>query len=260
MKLKYIVFGLLAVIFIAAAVVVMYMENIVKNVVGKYGTEIVGTEVALQGFSLNPFQGTASIQGFTVANPKNYRTPYLFDLGGISVKMNTKSLFTDTIVIDDITVSKPVITYEMLSLNQNNIKQIQENLNKNTAPAVAQEKKESKSGSAASSAPAKKVIIRKITIAEGEILAVTAVQGKESKIDVKLPAIVLTDIGADKSGKGETVAASISKVISKILNVATQTVVKNNLGDLKKVAKENLNHAVDGVKDKVKNLGIFGRK
>lgn len=260
MKLKYIVFGLLAVIFIAAATVVMFMENIVQTAVNKYGSEIVGTEVALQGFSLNPFQGTASIQGFTVANPKNYQSPYLFNLGGISVKINTKSVLTDTIIIDDITVSKPVITYEMLSLNQNNIKQIQENVAKNTAPAVAQEEKAAKAEEKSSSAPAKKVIIRKITIAEGELQAVTALQSNESKINVKLPAIVLTDIGADKSGKGESIAASISKVITKILNVATKTVVESNLGDLKKVAKENLDNAVDGVKDKIKNLGIFGRK
>ncbi len=260
MKIKHIFFALIAIIFIGAAAAVMFMENIVKTAVHKYGSEIVGTSVELRGFSLNPFKGTASIRGFTVANPQNYQTPHLFNLGGISVKIDMKSVFTDTIVIEDITVSKPVITYEMLSLNQNNIKQIQENVAQNTSSAAASEQKDAKADAKSASAPAKKVIIRKLTIAEGELQAVTSLQKDAAKIDVKLPAIVLSDIGGDKTGKGESIAASVSKIITKILNTASQTVVKNNLGDLKKVAKENLNNAVDSVKDKVKNLGIFGKK
>ncbi len=259
MKVKHLIFGLLAIVFIVLAGAVLFMENIVKGVVSKYGSEIIGTEVALQGFSLNPFKGTASINGFTVANPKNYQSPYLFNLGGVSVKINTKSIFSNTIIIDDITVSKPIITYEMISLNQNNIKQIQENITQNQATAAPKEKKEIDTDKK-SSAPAKKVIIRKITIAEGEVQALTSLQNNDSKISVKLPAIVLTDIGADKNEKGVSIASSISRVISKILNVASKTVIENNLGDLKKVAKENLNNAVDSVKDKVKNLGIFGKK
>lgn len=260
MKIKHIFFAVIAIVFIGAAAAVMFMENIVKTAVHKYGSEVVGTSVELRGFALNPFKGTASINGFTVANPKNYQSPYLFNLGGISIKVDMKSVFTDTVIIEDITISKPVITYEMLSLNQNNIKQIQENIAQNTAPTVASEQKDAKADAKSADTPAKKVIIRKLTVAEGELRAVTSLQKDAPAIDVKLPAIVLTDIGGGKSGKGENIAASVSKIMTKILNTATQTVVKNNLGDLKKVAKENLNNAVDGVKDKVKNLGIFGKK
>ena len=257
MKIKHIFFAVVVIIFIGAAAAVLFMENIVKTTVNKYGSEIIGTKVELQGFSLNPLNGTASIRDFTVANPKNYQTPYLFRLGGISIKVDMKSVLSDTIIIEDITVSKPVITYEMLSLNQNNIKQIQENITKNT---TSEKKEAPKEETKSSSSEAKKVIIRKLTIAEGELQALTSAQKDAAKIDVKLPSITLTNIGENKNNQGESIASSISKIITKILNTATQTVVKNNLSDLKKVAKENLNTAVDSVKDKVKNLGIFGKK
>ena len=262
MKIKHILIGLVAVVVIAVIAVVICLESIVKTAVHKYGSEVVGTDVRLQGFSLNLLKGTASVEGLTVANPEKYHSPYLFNLGGISVKIDTKSVLTDTIIIDDITVSKPVITYEMLSLNQNNIKQIQENVTKNTAKTASASATKEKAASEEEkpAAPGKKVIIRKLTIAEGELQAVTTLQGKDNTIQVKLPSIVLNDIGADKSGKGQSIAASISKIMSKILNTATETVVKSNLSDLKKVAKENLDNAVDSVKDKVKNLGIFGKK
>lgn len=256
---KRIFFGLLAVIIIALAIVWGSLESIVKKVVNKYGSEVTGTEVRLEGFNLSPFNGTASISGLTVANPANYKSPYLLSLGGISVKIDMKSLTTNTIIIDDITIDKPVLTYEMISLTQNNIKQLQSNLSKNTAKA---EKAEAAAAakpekSAEDKAAAKQVIIRKVTVKAGELKAVTNVPGDKGLVDVKLPEIVLTDIGGQK--KGESIAVSISKILNKILATASQTVVKSGLGDLKNVARENLDNVVGGVKDKVKTFGIFGK-
>lgn len=168
-----------------------------------------------------------------------------------------KSLTSDTIIIEDITIDKPVITYEMLSLTQNNIKQLQSNISKNTASA---EKSENKAAAktektAEDKAAAKKVIIKKVTVRAGELKAFAGGSGDQALADVKLPEIVLTDIGSQK--KSENIASSIAKVLNKILSTASQTVVKSGLGDLKNVARKNLDNVVGGVKDKVKNFGIF---
>ena len=253
---KRIFLSLLAIIIIAVAITWISLESIVKGVVNKFGSEVTGTEVKLEGFNLSPFDGTASVKGLTVANPKNYKNPYLLSLNGISVKLDVKSLMSDTIVIEDITVDKPVITYEMLSVTQNNIKQIQSNISKNTASAEKTQTAKDEKGEKDNSASAKKVIIKKLTVKAGELKAATNVAGEESSIDVVLPEIVLTDIGGQ--GKGESIVASISKILNKILSTASQTVVKSGLSDLKNVAKKNLDNVVGDVKDKVKSLGIFG--
>ena len=262
MKIKYLFLGLVLIVAATTIAAVMFMGNIVKSAVHKYGTEVVGTNVELQGFSFYPLQGTASISGLTVANPQGYESKNLLSLGGISVKVDTKSIFENTIVIDEIVVSKPVITYEMISLNQNNIKQIQENVAKNaasapktTAPVEDNAPKADKP--AAKSESSKNIVIKKIVINQGELKAVVpAVAGQQNNVEVVLPEIVLTDIGGKK--KGTSIATSISQVLSKILQVATQTVVNSNLSNLKSVAKESLDNAVNDVKDKVKNIGIFG--
>ncbi len=260
MKKKYIFLGALVIIIGAAYYLTPSLESIVKTLVNKYGSEITGTEVKLEGFKLSLTNGEGSISGLTVANPQNYKSPYIISLGGVSVKIDLKSLTTDTIIINEIKVDKPVITYEMLSLTQNNIKQLLDNINKNTASAEKSEADAAKAETSdkADKAAGKKVIIKLVSINEGELQAVTPLQSEKSSLDVKLPSIQLKDIGADKKD-GESIAGSISKILSKILNTASQTVVKSGLGDLKNVAQESMDSVVGGVKDKVKNLGIFGK-
>lgn len=259
MKKKYIFLGALAVLCVVGYFLTPSLESVVRGVVHKYGSQVTGTDVNLKGFSLSLTNGQGAIKGLTVANPANYKSANLIDLGGVSVKVNLKSLTTDTIIIDEILVDKPVITYEMLSLTQNNIKQLQENIAKNTASAEKAEKKDNAAAksSATDKSAAKKVIIKLVKVNEGELRAITPLQNDKHALDIKLPSITLTDIGADK--KGESITASISKILTKILNTASQTVVQNNLGDLKNVAKENLDNVVGDVKDKIKNIGIFGK-
>ena len=258
---KKILLGLLAVVVVAIVAVWISLGTIVKKAVNKIGSQVVGTEVVLKSFSLSPFSGSASIGGFTIANPQNYKSPYLLSLGGVSVKLDVKSLLSNTIIINDITVDKPVITYEMLSLTQNNIKQLQENISKNTASsAPATKKEETTKDKKEEKTSSKNVIIQKVTIKEGELKAVTAIPGDEGLIDVKLPEITLTDIGAPKDNKkGENIVTSFVKILNKILSVATETVVKDGLQNIKGVAEKNLNNVVGEVKDKIKNLGIFGK-
>ncbi len=255
---KRILIGFLLVVLVALAGVWFYLETIVTKSVNKFGSEITGTEVKLGGFKLSPFAGEVSISDLTVANPENYKTPYLLSLGGVFVKIDMKSIFTDTIIIKDISITKPVITYEMISLTQNNIKQLQTNISKNTASAPQEKVSESKSEKT-STKSSKKIVIEKVTVAEGELKAVTSVPGDKGLIDVKLPEIVLTNIGGSSKKESTNIVLSITKILNKILATASQTVVKSGLNDLKNVAENNLNNVVGGVKDKIKSIGIFGK-
>ena len=101
------------------------------------------------------------------------------------------------------------------------------------------------------------MVIKLVTINEGELKAITSVAGQNNNISVKLPAIKLTGIGEAKNG--ESIAASISKILNKILSTASQTVVNSQFGDLKGLAQENLDNVVSGVKDRIKEIGIFGK-
>ncbi len=253
--MKKYIFGFLVLVIAAAWYFTPSLETIVKKVVNKYGSEITGTEVNLQGFKLSLTKGEGEISEITVANPKNYSAPNIFSLGDIFVKVDLKSLATDTIVIEKIAINKPVITYEMLSLTQNNISQIQKNIAANTA-SKSSEKTQTQEAQK-DEASSKKVVIKELVVANGEIQAIANINGKANDLKVKLPQIVMKNIGDEK--KGENIASSITKILNNILKTASKTVVESQLGDLKSVADENLNKVVGGVKDRVKELGIFGR-
>ncbi len=254
--MKKYIFGFLILVIAAAWYFTPSLETIVKKVVNKYGSEITGTEVNLQGFKLSLTKGEGEISEITVANPKNYSAPYIFSLGDIFVKVDLKSLTTDTIIIDKIAINKPIITYEMLSLTQNNISQIQKNIAANTASAEAKPAQTEDTASK-DEASSKKVIIKELVVEGGEIQAVANINGKANSLTVPLPKIVMKNIGEEK--KGESIASSISKILNNILTTASKTVVESQLGDLKSVASENLDKVVGGVKDRVKELGIFGK-
>ena len=127
MKKKYVILGVLAAAVAGAWYFTPSMESSVKKLVHKYGSQVTGTDVKLEGFDISIKNGEGKIKKITVANPDGYKKPYLLSLDGITVKVNIKSLTTDTIVIEQINIDKPVVTYEMLSLTQNNIKQVQNN-------------------------------------------------------------------------------------------------------------------------------------
>lgn len=262
MKKKYLILGIVAVAAVAAYVFTPSLDTIVRRLVNKYGSQVTGTNVDLKGFSLSLSSGEGKISQITIANPKNYSAPYLFKLDEISIKVNLKSLASDTIIIDEIKVRQPEITYEMISLTQNNVSEILkniENYGKTPAPeSTAQDAKPQKETKATKSDSAgKKVIIKNLLIDKGNIDVIAALPGKTQKLSVALPSIKMQGIG--ESRHGESIPETISKVIGKILTTASQTVVKSNAIDLKGIAQENLNNVVGGVKDRVKSIGIFGK-
>ncbi len=260
MKKKYIILLILAAAAAGFYFLTPSFESIVKQMVHKYGSAVTGTDVNLDGFSLKLANGEGHIGKITVGNPKNYKLKNALELGGISVKVDIKSLTKDVIVIESVEVNKPVINYELLSLTQNNLSQLLENIQKNTASAEKAEVKaeeQAKAKESKTAAASKKVIIRKLVIKDGEISVAASAAADLTKTTVKLPAITLNNIGEDK--KGTTVAETVSKVLTKIINTAYQTVVDSKITDLKNVAQESLDNVVGGVKDRIKEIGIFGK-
>ena len=262
MKKKYIFLLVLVAAFAGFYYLTPSFESIVKQVVHKYGSAVTGTDVNLEGFNLKLADGEGHIGKITVGNPKNYKLKNAMELGGISVKVNIKSLTQDTIVIESVEIDKPVINYEILSLTQNNLSQLLENIKKNTASAEKAEQKEVKAqekqtSSAEKDSGGKKVIIKKLVVRVGEISVAASAAADITKTTAKLPEITLTNIGEDK--KGASVAETVSKVLTKILNTAYKTIVDSKIADLKNVAEENLNNVVGGVKERIKEIGIFGK-
>lgn len=244
---KYTLLGLVILVVVAVVAGWLYLEPLVKGAVHKYGTQIVGTEVNLAGFKFSPFAGKVEIEGLTVANPQGYSAPNLLSFGGVKVKVDTKSLFADTIVVEDITVTNPQITYEMPNFTTSNVMQIQENIAKNTASAeedvIVVEKEEKAQEEPATS---KNVIIRKVLVEGGVLKAITPLQKDETALTLEMPAVELAGIGEDK--KSMNVKESITSIFNKILFNATSVVTKA-LGSATEMAEKAASATLDEAKN-----------
>ncbi len=246
---KYTLLALLAIIVIAIIAAWIYLEPLVKGVVNKFGTQVVGTEVTLDGFKLHPIDGELEITGLKVANPQGYKEPNLLSLGGAFVKVDVKSLYSDTIVVENIRVTAPEITYEMPNFTTSNIQQIQENIAENTASTknkqpVKEETTEVKSE------PAKNVVIRNVLVEDGKLSALTPLQKSGEALVLDLPAIEITGIGDGR--KNMTIDESLTIVFNRILFNATSVATKA-LGNVSDAAKKIADEAAEQAKGKVKD-------
>ena len=251
---KYTLLSLLALVVIAIIAAWVYLEPLVKGVVHKVGTQVVGTEVTLDGFKLHPIDGELEITGLKVANPQGYKEPNLLSLGGVFVKVNVKSLYTDNIVVENIRVTAPEITYEMPNYTTSNIQQIQENVARNTASnknkkPVKEETAETKT------APAKNVVIRNVLVEDGKLSALTPLQKNGEALVLDLPAVEITGIGDGR--KNMTIDESLTIVFNRILFNATSVATKalGNVSDAaKKLADEAAKQAEGRVREEAEGL------
>lgn len=249
--------GLLVVVAIAVFFLYSSLDAIITAAVEKFGSEITQTKVTLKETKISATDGKGALRGFRMTNPANFKTESSVEFDEISMALDIKSITEDTIVVKDITISGPRITYEHSS-GGSNIDVIKKNIDS----YLGAESSEKKSGG-------KKLIIEKLSILNGKANVSSAIlQGKTMSVD--LPNIVLKDIGKSKGGAtpGE-VASRVMDSLQKNINGAVKHLnldqVKEVVGSVVSGAKDMLEKGTTGTKDLVENnpvgdavKGLFG--
>ncbi len=215
---------LLVIVIVVIIGINFFAGSLVKTGVEKFAPGILGVPVTVENVNIGILRGKASIKGLVVGNPEKFKSDYLFSLGKLSVKLDLKSLSTDTIIVNEIIIKAPEISYE-LALGSSNIGTLLDNLAKEE-DADNKEVKEEKPADP-NAPPAKKVIIEKILLTDGTVsINVTALGGHGAT--VPLPKIEMTDVGKEKEG-----GASIVDVISEVISAISKSVVQVASGSVK---------------------------
>ncbi|MBP5398921.1 MAG: AsmA family protein [Alphaproteobacteria bacterium] len=245
------VFVFLLLIIGGAVFYVMYnMEDLVKNAVNKYGSQVTGTEVRLGGFQLSPFDGWAKMRNLTVANPKGYAQANIISLGDVEVKLNIKSLLDPTIIVEKVVVNKPEVTYELSNISRNNISDLLNNINQNTSSTKKAEQ-ENKSDAG------KKVVVDVLNVVEGKVNVAASVAGQGAAVGLPLPKIEMKNIGRDNTAQGQTIVDTLTIVLKKILLVSYDTVIKSGFSGLKDIADETVKQVGDKAGEAKEGIGGF---
>jgi hypothetical protein len=237
-------------IVVALAALGFYLDAIIKAGVETVGPKITGTTMKLDAVDLSPFSGQGRLKGLVVGNPQGFHTENSFKLADSKVSVDLKSALSDKLIIKEILIDGPEVTYES-GPSGNNITKIQENVAafaKSVTPQDTAAPKPQKKDSTQ-----KKIQINDFIFKNGKAtVSSSMLQGKP--LTISLPDIHLRDIGKEAGGvTPETAAAEVFKAINKAVLQSVSKGAEEAVKSIGKGAGEAGSKAVEGVK------GLFGK-
>ncbi|MFQ5930372.1 MAG: hypothetical protein ACE5MK_11790, partial [Acidobacteriota bacterium] len=188
------------------------LDSIIKAAVEKYGSEVTQVKVRLDQAEVSITSGEGALRGLTVGNPEGFKTDRAFSLGEISVVLDVGTVTQDPVVIKEIVISAPEVTYELGS-GGSNIDAIRRNVN--AYVGTGQGKAKEKSASKDDDKEGRKLVIQHLYVKKGKVnVSATMLKGKQ--LSAPLPDIHLTDIGKQKGG------AEPGEVVEKLVRAISQ--------------------------------------
>ncbi|MGO8914208.1 MAG: hypothetical protein ACLQDM_33495, partial [Bradyrhizobium sp.] len=123
--------GVVVVLIIVAGVGYYLFSNLdsyIKAAIEKYGSQATQASVTLDKVVISISTGEGGLFGLTVGNPKGFATPHAITVGAITVKLDTSTVTgSGPIVIREIDIDKPQVTYEVGNTGGSNLDAIQKN-------------------------------------------------------------------------------------------------------------------------------------
>jgi hypothetical protein len=236
--LKKMLISLVVVLLLLVAGSFFFLNAAVKKGVETFVPKMTKTSVAVGGVKLSPFSGKGEISDLVIGNPAGYETPSSFKLTSVKIHLSPMSLLSDQIVIHDIIIDGPEVTYELKGISSNNIKQIMENIKEF---AGAADKAPAPEAEEPGAAPVKKKVRIEHFLFTNARVHLSASMLKGKKASVPMPTIELKDIGDQSLGE------TISQIQQSLWNGIKEAVV-----GLKGQVTGAGGNLVEGVK------GLFG--
>ena len=217
------------------------LDSLIQEAVEKYGSEITQAEVRLDRAELDPISGNGALRGLKVGNPEGFETPSVLELGAFSIELDMATILGDPVVIKEIVIDKPKVTYE-LNATGSNVAAIQKNADDYMAKhGLGQE------------GGGPKLVIENLYIRNGTVrVSAGILQGKT--LSASLPDIHLTDIGKETGGASPAEVAE--RIIKSLSGAATAAVAGLGIGATLDSLKQHLGGLTGGaLGDLTKGVG-----
>ena len=268
--MKKVILGLMLIIVIAIAGSVYYLltnlDALVEAAIEKYGSEATQTSVLVDSVKKNLTDGAAGITGMTIGNPAGYDLPNAFSLGEIRAAIDLQSLQEEPYIINEIVVLAPQVFVEVNEDRKTNLNELKNNLTAGSTGKVQDKKAQ---GPDEGSAKEPRLIIRRVTFADGTIKAkVAALQNKE--YELKLPGLDMSNLSGSKGATATELASEILKRLTdRASDIVKKDIIDAELNKLKDKAQKKIDEEKaklqdkadskledekDKAKDKLKNL------
>ena len=214
------VIGLLALVFVSLS-----LNALVKGGIETMGPRVLGVPVTLEDADVTLLSGTsmhAGLTGLVVNNPEGYETASAVSLPEIRIKVDWNSLLTDTVIVEEVLIVKPAMTFEW-SLQGSNLGTIHENVKRNTGSGSDDDGQEKGEQPGKRQEFDKSVHIKKVTVKDA-LINVSFVGGQNEVTRLPLPDLELRDIG-DPAG-GTTFSQASAVIFEQIYDAIDKAVMK----------------------------------
>lgn len=215
---------LIGVVGIVAVVLVgLSLNALVKSGIETMGPQVLGVPVTLEDVDIALLSGKNMRAGLTqlvIKNPEGYKTASAVSLPDIRVHVDRNSLLTDTVIVEEMLIVAPAMTFEW-SLRGSNLGTIQENLKRNTRSGGNGREKGEKHEE-----PEKTIHIKKVIVKDA-IINVSFTGGQSEVVQLPLPDLELRDIG-NPSG-GTTFSQASAVIFDEIYGAIIKAVMKSGI-------------------------------
>lgn len=129
-KLKRIIIVLMVLALVAVgglAWLYLSLGSVIKAGIEKFGPEITQTSITVESVEVWPLTGSGTIRNLVIGNPEGYNTDHALVLPKVRFRLDVASLKADTIVIEEVYIDSPTLTYEV-GFGNSNLTTIQKNI------------------------------------------------------------------------------------------------------------------------------------
>lgn len=225
--MKFIAKFLIFIVVIAIATVAgvtFYLDSIAKKAIEYGGSEALGVTTTLDKIHISVLDGSSSLNGLAIANPKGYSATNFMALDQATVAIDIKSITSDIIHISEISLTGLQLNLEQSS-QASNAKTIMGNLpqgsttTQQTPPAKKEtDRKEAKTTPSSSD---KKFIIDNFELSGISVTAkLQALGANLSDISLNVPPIKRTEIG--KAQGGLTMPELMQYIVKQVIDAVAK--------------------------------------
>lgn len=226
--------GIVVLLIVVLAIVFVSIDAVAKQGVERGARFALQVPTTLDSADVKVFGGSFGMQGLEVKNPEGFSAPHFLQMNSAGVNVDLGSLTADVVELPELTISG-IDMYLVKEGGKANYQVIMDNL----------KRFESGSKEPDPSKPGKKFVIRKVQINDVTVHAtVLPIGGAANTVELKVPEIVLTDVGS--GGKSVSMAEVFNIVIKAVFATAL------NLGGALP------GEIADGLKGGLAQLGSLG--
>lgn len=212
------------------------VDVLVKLALEHYGPDVTGVSVKVGEVHFSPAEGRGVLRGVEIGSPKGFNAPRTARLGEITVALDPATLRAPVVLIHEIALQGPAITFER-GAKASNLDTIARHIE-----GYVKASESSPDGKQASGRSVRhKFVIEKLAI-RGAKVTMTNPALKGQGVTFDLPDIQLRDVGKRRGGVTASEAASL------VTNALVAAIAQRVLTNIDLLRRGGVEGAVDAIK------------